>query len=138
MTPSPYIVFTNPKARENWSKMLPRTQELANEMAQWLYENFSTYFYITETATTKEQDNALQRVSSTHRDGRAFDVRIIDPISGKRVLTEDTIAKFCSHFRKLHPQLGAVSATASRQRELIVYKPHGSGPHLHIQIKRNA
>jgi hypothetical protein len=137
MTPSIYIVFTNPSARENWDKMLPRTQRLANEMALWLWDTYKIYFYLTETATTKEQDNALQRVSSTHRDGRAFDVRIVDPVTGVQVFPEDIIAKFCAYFRKKYSNLGAVSGD-TRDRNLIVYKPHGSGKHLHIQIKRNA
>jgi pheromone shutdown protein TraB len=117
--------------------MQPKAQRLANEMALWVWDSYKLYLYITETTTTKGEDDALQRVSSTHRDGRAFDVRIIDPISGKRVLSEDVIAKLCAYFRKKYPNLGAVSGD-TRDRNLIVYRPHGSGPHLHIQIKRNA
>lgn len=128
--------FANNRAQEMFPEMLSQTRDLAIEMDQWAQEKFGIELTLTATRTSREEDNELQRVSTTHRDGRAFDVRITDPISGERLLSEDFIAQFCAHFRKKYPNLGAVSATASRQRELIVYRPHGTGPHLHIQIKR--
>lgn len=136
--PSDTIRFASDRARKGWDMMLPPTQRLANEMARWLWIEFGIYLTLTETHTSKEQDNALQRVSTTHRDGRAFDVRIRDPLSGDILLSEDVIAKFCAHFRKKYPNLGAISKGTPGQRSLIVYKPHGSGPHLHIQIKQGA
>lgn len=131
------VNFSSTRAVEGWMKMQDRTRELAIEMAAWLKTNYDINMVITETVTTKEQDDELQRVSATHRDGRAFDVRVIDPHTGTIILPEAVIAKFCAHFRKKYPNLGAVSGT-TQGRNLIVNKPHGSGPHLHIQIKRNA
>lgn len=122
------IQFSNDRARDNWHKMQPRLQELANEMSAWLSNNYQWTMVITETVTTKEEDTALNRVSVTHREGRAFDVRIRD-------WSDDMIAKFCAYFRKQHPNLGAVSQQTS-QRSLIVYKPHGTAVHFHVQIKR--
>lgn len=132
------ITFSSDRAAHGWHLMKKNTRDLAIEMAQWLWDTHQIKMVITETHTTKEQDEALQRVSSTHRDGRAFDVRVRDPHTGIVVLPESVIAQFCAYFRKKYPNLGAVSGSrpASRNRNLIVYKPHGSGPHLHIQIKR--
>lgn len=129
--------FANDRAKDKFPDMLPRTQELAVEMDQWAQKEFGIELTLTATQTNQEEDHELQRVSSTHRDGRAFDVRINDPATGERVLSEDFIAKFCSYFRKKYPALGAISSNTTGNN-LIVYKPHGSGPHLHIQIKRNA
>jgi hypothetical protein len=131
--------FANARAQEMFPEMLSETRDLAIEMDKWAQEKFGIELVLTATRTTREEDNGLQRVSSTHRDGRAFDVRITDPHSGERLLSEDFIAQFCAYFRKKYPNLGAVSGARpeGRNRNLIVYKPHGSGPHLHIQIKRN-
>ena len=122
--------FSTISVQENFSKMLPRTRELAMEMDKWAQDTFKIELTLTETATTKQQDDLLNRVSSTHRDGRAFDVRVRD-------LPEALIAQLCAHFRKKYPTLGAISKS-SNYKELIVYRPHGTGAHLHVQIKRKA
>jgi hypothetical protein len=119
--------FASEKAEQRFPEMLPRTQELAVEMDQWAQEKFHVELTLTETFSTVVEDRALNRVSDTHRTGRAFDVRTQD-------LPEAFIAEFCAYFRKKYPTLGAL---AGGQYQLIVWKPHGSGPHMHIQIKRN-
>lgn len=122
--------FSTISVQENFSKMLPRTRELAMEMDKWAQDTFKIELTLTETATTKQQDDLLKRVSATHREGRAFDVRV-------RGLPDALIAQLCAFFRKKYKNLGAVSLS-TRSRELIVYKPHGTGAHLHVQIKRGA
>ena len=44
------------------------------EVIDWL-EQQGYEGVITDTVSTKEEDNKLGRVSSSHREGRAFDVR---------------------------------------------------------------
>lgn len=122
--------FSTVSVQENFSKMLPRTRELAMEMDKWAQDNFKIELTLTETATSKQQDDALNRVSASHREGRAFDVRVKD-------LPDSLIAQMCAYFRKKYPKLGAISK-ATRTKELIVYRPHGSGPHLHVQIQKGA
>lgn len=107
--------------------MHKRAQELAIEMDEWCKENFNHEITLTACKTTFEEDKELNRQSDTHRTGRAFDIRVID-------MPEDLIAKFCSYFRKKYPSLGAYSKNAY---QLIVYRPHGSGPHFHVQLKRD-
>jgi hypothetical protein len=106
--------------------MHPRTQELAIEMDNWSVENYGKEITLTATTSTKEEDAHLGRKSDTHRTGRAFDVRVHD-------LRAEHIADLCAYFRKKYPTLGAYS---DNQHQLIVYKPHGTGPHLHVQLKR--
>lgn len=119
--------YANDVVADRFSQMLPRTQELAIEMDTWSQTNYGIELTLTETATTWAEDKALNRKSDTHRTGRAFDIRTRD-------LPESFIAEFCAHFRKKYPTLGAIK---DGQYQLIVWKPHGSGPHLHVQIKRN-
>jgi hypothetical protein len=119
--------YATQRVDDRFSAMQPRTQELAIEMDQWAQEKFHVELTLTETFSTAVEDRELNRVSDTHRTGRAFDVRTRD-------LPEAFIAEFCAYFRKKYPTLGAL---AGGQYQLIVWKPHGSGPHMHIQIKRN-
>lgn len=127
--------FSSERAASRFKDMKQITQDLAIEMDQWSQKEHGIELTLTETVTTHEEDRLLFRKSDTHRTGRAFDVRIQDPMTGKILLTEEFISLFCGYFRKKYPHLGAVLDNQSR---LIVYKPHGTGPHLHIQIKRSA
>lgn len=120
------LIFSNELAESRFSKLVPRAQELAVEMALWAKENFNIDLVFTETFTYIGEDRKLGRISDSHRTGRAFDIRT-------RGLPETFIAQFCAHFRKKYPGLGAIKDGC---HNLIVYRPHGSGPHLHIQIKR--
>ena len=80
---------------------------------------------VTETVTTLEEDIAVGRVSSTHRTGRAFDLR-------NRSWSLMEIKKFETHFNKKYWK------RAARNKEgigrLVVSIPHGTGPHFHVQI----
>ena len=108
--------------------MHPFCQHLAIEMDEWSFKNYGIELTLTATVSTKKEDEELGRVSDTHRTGRAFDVRVRD-------LPESLIAELCAHFRKKYYRMGAVGS--NNGHNLIVYKPHGTGPHLHVQIKRN-
>lgn len=85
-------------------------------------------FMVTETVTTLKEDSDLGRLSSTHRSGRAFDLR-------NRSWSLWEIKKFENHFReKYNEKYGAL--TKQGNRRLIVSIPHGSGPHFHVQIAK--
>lgn len=107
--------------------MLLPTKWLAIEMHLWaLAKGVSITF--TETWTTKEEDLELKRVSDTHRTGRAFDIRTKD-------LTPEFVEEFKEHFTELYnSRMGAI---VKGSPSLIVHKPHGTGPHLHVQIRRD-
>jgi hypothetical protein len=118
--------FKTPEVEERFKDMHPQAQKIATEMDAWSVKNFDKELTLTTTCSTKAEDKLLNRVSDTHRTRRAWDIRTSD-------LSEDHIAKMCAHFRKLYGKLGAV---ANGQSQLIVYRPHGSGPHLHCQLNR--
>lgn len=119
--------FKTDLVEKRFSIMHKMTQAIAVDMDDWLQKKCGEELTLTETVTSLVEDELLKRVSDTHRTGRAFDVRIID-------LTEGTIAEFCAHFRRKYRGMGA--SQNNGEREFIVYKPHGSGPHLHIQLSR--
>lgn len=107
--------------------MRPVAQSLAKEMDEWAKAQ-GVDLVFTATATTLEEDRKLGRVSDTHRTGRAFDIRT----SG---LSQEFIHDFIQYFTTLYPNLGAVSGKSGKPN-LIHYKPHGTGPHFHVQIRR--
>jgi hypothetical protein len=107
--------------------MHEQAQKLAVEMDNWIKHKFGLELTLTATVSTKAEDMELSRVSDTHRTGRAFDVRTRD-------LPENVIAELCAHFRKKYANIAALSGG---QKNLIVYRPHGTGPHLHVQLNRN-
>lgn len=100
--------------------------KIAKDMDGWSRKNYGIELTITATVSTSDEDKALGRVSDTHRTRRAFDVRT----SG---LPESFIAELIGVFNKKYGKYGAV---ASAIPQLIVNKPHGSGPHLHVQLNR--
>jgi hypothetical protein len=118
--------FKTPEVEERFKDLHPMAQKIATEMDEWSVKNFNVELTLTTTCSTKAEDKLLNRVSDTHRTRRAWDIRTKD-------LSEDHISQLCAYFRKLYNKYGAV---ANGQRQLIVYRPHGSGPHLHCQLDR--
>lgn len=118
--------FNNKKTEERFVNMLPRTQKLAIEMDAWAREQ-GVELVFTETWTTATEDFKLNRQSDTHRTGRAFDIRT-------KNLSAEFIKKFIAYFTELYNEkYGAVTKSGP---SLIVYRPHGTGPHFHVQIRR--
>jgi hypothetical protein len=85
-------------------------------------------FVVTETMTTEREDKKLNRVSSSHREGRAIDIRTKD-------WDENFISDFISYFIIRHGEKGAIQASTSKPK-LIVDKSKTDQPHLHIQLNR--
>jgi len=101
-------------------------QKIATEMDEWSQKTYGIELTITATCSDHREDKELGRQSDTHRTRRAWDVRVRD-------LPESLIAELCATFRKKYNRYGAIVGGAP---QLIVYKPHGSGPHLHCQLSR--
>lgn len=101
-------------------------QKIATEMDEWSVKTYGIELTITATCSDHREDKELGRQSDTHRTRRAWDVRVRD-------LPESLIAELCAYFRKKYNKYGAVASNAP---QLIVYKPHGTGPHLHCQLNR--
>ena len=101
-------------------------QTIATEMDQWSQKNYGIELTITATVSSAAEDKELKRLSDTHRTRRAWDIRTRD-------LPDSLIAEMIAAINKKYGKYGAV---ASAIPQLIVNKPHGSGPHLHCQLNR--
>jgi len=82
---------------------------------------------IAETVTTPSEDKALNRVSDSHAQGRAFDL-------STRGWDEESIAKFIEEFNRRYGSLAAIGSSGNPA--LIVRHDTGRGDHFHIQINR--
>lgn len=123
------ILFKHPKDQKNINQIHSKLQEIAKEMDAWLRSHFKIDLCITATISTIAEDTQLGRVSSSHREGRAFDV-------ATRTWTPTILRMFVHHFESKYSSLGAVSKTDGVRR-FVVNKSHGTGPHLHIQLGKD-
>jgi hypothetical protein len=123
------IVFKNEKDKRNITLIFQPLQAIAIEMDSWLRSNYKIDLCITATLSTLAEDQALNRVSSSHREGRAFDVAI-------RTWSPTVLRSFIEFFNAKYSDLGAVSKTDGIRR-FIVHKNHGTGPHLHVQVGKD-
>lgn len=101
---------------------------MLEEMVEFVLVELGFMPMITETVTTKEEDDALDRVGTGHREGRAFDIRSSD-------WKAQDVRKFMDYFNLKYGKLGAV-AKKSGVPTLIVHHNAGTGMHLHVQLNR--
>lgn len=118
--------FKTKDVETRFTDMADLAQRIATEMDLYSQEKYGIELTITATVSTKFEDKELDRVSDTHRTRRAFDIRTGD-------LPDEVVAELCSVFRKKFGRFGAVTSALP---SLIVYRPHGTGQHLHVQLSR--
>lgn len=118
--------FKDDVVASRFEDMHPKAQEIAIFMDEWSQKKYGVEITITSTVSTIAEDRALNRQSDTHRTGRAFDVRTRD-------LPQGLLAELIAETRKKYGKLGASNASGPN---LIVYKPHGTFAHLHVQLNR--
>lgn len=83
---------------------------------------------ITESVTTALEDVNLNRTSTSHREGRAVDIRTRD-------WSEDFTFLFVKEFSEKYKTIGAISANTGN-RSFVVDKSKTKFPHLHLQISK--
>lgn len=127
--------FKNQLVAERWSLVHPKLKEIAQDSDKFMQEHYGTEITIVEAATTDEEDKRVGRVSVTHRDkpwARAYDMRTMDQ-------KPEPLKMLKIYLLQKYGNLGAVvidKKTNKAVNNLIEDKPHGTGPHWHVQIKR--
>ena len=86
-------------------------------------------FMVTDMISTKEEDMALGRVSSTHRTKRAADISVK---GWSATDIEDFVRFWDGH--EFNKNYGAVSRKTGKPR-LVYYHDSGFGSHCHVQVK---
>lgn len=118
------MIFKHRKTISRTLKLHPITAALLLYSSLWAKQR-ELPFIVTDTVSTEQEDEKLNRVSSSHKSGRAFDISL-------RGWTTDDQTDFFLDFNNLYGHLGAL--TKSGERRLIVIHNNGNGYHLHLQI----
>ena len=95
------------------------------DMQHWCNEK-ELPFKITSTVSTQKEDEKLNRKSSSHRTGRAFDMSV-------QGWNKYQINEFRTVFNNKYSHVAAVSSFTGKET-LIVHHNSGHGEHFHIQI----
>lgn len=95
------------------------------DMSNWFYERGLEYL-VTETVTTEVEDAALHRISASHREARAFDIRIKHLKAWQR-------RELQGYFNSKYKEIAAVTRSNHRPC-LVVIHDSGKGIHAHVQI----
>lgn len=82
---------------------------------------------ITDSVTSLTEDQALKRVSKTHREGRAVDISTRGWNAKQIQMSIDFLNSAYIHFAALD---------VMGKPRLVVHHDSGTGPHLHIQINK--
>ena len=119
------IKFKEAEDMHLFFKLHPLLIMVCGDMASWCLEQ-QLPFTITETVSTLERDKELGRVSSSHRQKRAFDLRVRDWDAFK-------MNEFAHHFNEKHKEIAAISGSSLKPR-LVVIHDSAHGLHAHIQL----
>lgn len=117
------------KYKKDFNRFLglnPLALVLLADMNYWCKLN-NMPFRITSTVSTEKEDENLNRVSTTHREGRAFDISV-------KGWTEKQTERFIYHFENKF----ALHAAKNKEGEnRLIVRHVGTADHLHIQIHKS-
>lgn len=122
-----YIDFKYPGLVKEYQLIDSRLQIILEDMAQYC-ASYGYQFMITDLLSEELEDKKLKRVSKSHQEGRAADIRV-------RGWPLEFREKFEKHFEVKYKNWAAISAS-SGLRNLIVIHDNGNGIHCHIQVSR--
>lgn len=113
----------------NYDDLTPSAKIVFNDMIDYCAKKNQT-FLISSFISTVTEDDALERVSSAHREGRAFDLSIT-------TWSDEQKKEFVRYYNNdsMLKTLGAYSLSDNVQR-LVVHHNSGFGDHIHVQVKR--
>ena len=120
------MIFKHVKDRTLLASVSPILLMIIGDAATWAY-NHGLDFLITATKTTIEEDNSLNRKSSSHREGRAADISV-------RNWNRNQMGDLFIYLNEKYYEYGALSF--SGKINLVVLHDSGYGKHFHIQIHK--
>ena len=124
------ILFKENQAKElkvEFTQIEPVLRKLLIEMAYWVTSK-GNKFIITDLLSEKLEDEKLKRVSKSHQEGRAADIRVRDWSKDFRKLFEE-------YFEKRYSHIAAISKKSGTPN-LIEIHDNGNGIHCHIQVRK--
>lgn len=120
--------FKNNHVKDRFDLLHPRAKEIIQEQSDYCFAEGED-FILTETVTTAMEDMHLGRVSSSHRECRAWDIRT-------KTWKQGFAQKFCDYFEGKYNDIGAVSKSDMKRR-FTVDKSNTAKPHIHCQLSKD-
>jgi len=121
------IEFKDPSLIKEYEQIDSRLRVILEDMALFC-SRAGHKFVITDLLSEESEDKKLNRVSTSHRDGRAADIRVRDwPLEFRRL--------FELNFEKLYSHWAATSK-ATGKKNLIFIHDNGNALHCHIQVSK--
>lgn len=112
--------------KERLIDLHPNALMVLCDVLRWTIEK-QIPFVVSDANTSLEEDQILNRVSTTHREGRAFDV-------STRGWTKENIDDCIAQFSFKYRYLAAIGSDG--QPRLVYFHNAGTGNHLHFQIHK--
>ena len=125
---SPSVKFKDNSQRDEFFQLDDRLQFILEDCARWVTLN-GFEFVITDMLSEEMDDIKLGRISTSHRDGRAADIRTKD-------WPEEFVKKFLIFIDAAHGHHGATSLSDGKRRVAVYHKVKDNVYHLHIQVKK--
>lgn len=123
------VNFSTELFLEDFAYMSPKLLLIFAFISHWCDER-NIDFVVTSMIRSPKYDAQLKAKSSTHSDGRAFDMSI-------RPFTYEEIQQLVEDVNKNFDHIGAISARDGKSRPIVVHKNHdGFGSHAHVQVRR--
>lgn len=122
----PKILFKSETEEKEFPLIRNRLRIILEDMAGD-FEAEGHDFIVTDLLEEVGERDRLARVSRSHQDGRAADVRV-------KHLPKEFIQRIIRKFSEKYESWAALSANGGLPC-LIVYHDNGNGIHFHIQIK---
>lgn len=120
------IQFKSKTEENEFPNLRKRAQIIALEMAEYCHER-GVPFIITDILSEASEDAKLKRISTSHQEGRAFDVRTY-------LWTKEFREKMTTYFEEKFKSWAAKSKSTLLPN-LIEYHSNGNGYHFHVQIR---
>ena len=119
------IKFKDEFVEKGWDKIHPITRSIVESIGKWSMQYDNQPITLTETLSTPARDKKLGRVSSSHSEGRAVDIRTRD-------MSKQKIIDLMQYFSEKFGHLGFLNKAGIRK--LMIYHDSGHGAHLHLAI----
>lgn len=122
--------FKTPKVKTRAAFVHKLVWQMVEDADRYVFEKYGIELTVVETGSTEEEDNLVGRVEPMHRErpARAVDIRTFD-------IAKNILDDLKEYLLKKYSHYGAISRSDGK-RNLIVDKPHGTGPHWHVQITK--
>lgn len=120
------IKFKTPELLKEYQQIIPKLQIVLEDMANWIVGH-GYEFMITDLLSELAEDRKLNRVSTSHLEGRGADVRCHE-------WPEEIRNKFEHYFEAKYKSWAAISKQTGKENLILFHV--GTAMHLHIQLRK--